>query len=61
VIPVIVWSALFEVVFPQLPVLEKYAVADPGDVLSYCVGGLVSAVFWQWHYKSRRESHSGRL
>lgn len=52
-IPVLVWAAAFEIVVPSLPAFRPYATADPGDVLCYCLGGFVSAIFWRRYYRRR--------
>jgi hypothetical protein len=53
VIPLLLWSVLFEVVIPIQGNWAVPAVADPYDVLCYCVGSLLAVVFWRHHYRSR--------
>jgi hypothetical protein len=58
VIPLIIWSALFEVVIPLHEEWHVPTVADPKDVLAYSVGALIATVFWQSYYRTsagRRE------
>lgn len=45
-IPLLLWSAWFEVVLPQAPGFQDVAFADPADLLCYSLGGLVSAAYW---------------
>lgn len=49
-IPILVWSIAFEMVFPYSPRFGNHAVADPNDILCYCAGGLVSGIFWRCYY-----------
>ena len=51
-IPVLVWSAAFELVFPYTSWFCEYSVADPNDVLCYCAGGLVAGLFWKSYYRN---------
>ena len=50
VIPLIVWSWLFEILLPQSPLLGDRFVADHLDVLYYSLGTLLAAIVWQWWY-----------
>ncbi|MEN6452460.1 MAG: hypothetical protein ABFC96_18380 [Thermoguttaceae bacterium] len=52
VIPLIAWSFLFEVLIPSRREWSIPAVADPGDVLCYCVGAAAAAIFWSIFYRS---------
>jgi hypothetical protein len=56
VVPLLIWSALFEVVIPGHWAWQVPTVADPYDVLSYCLGALGAVVFWKWYYVWRRAS-----
>ncbi len=51
VIPLLIWSFLFEVLIPARREWSIPAVADPYDVLSYCVGALAAAVLWRAYYR----------
>jgi hypothetical protein len=53
IVPLLIFSALFEVVIPAQQILRVPTYADPYDVLSYCLGALVAAVFWRWYYHPR--------
>ena len=50
VIPLVVWSWVFEVVLPGTELFGRYCVADHRDVLCYAAGALGAAVFWRWWY-----------
>lgn len=59
VIPLIVWSWMFEVFLPQTSFLGGRFVADHVDVLFYALGALAAAIFWRWWYSAARAS--GRI
>lgn len=40
----VIFSILFEVVFPRLPIYRT--TADPWDAVAYLVGGLLAYAFW---------------
>ncbi len=50
-IPILVWSIAFEMVFPYSPTFGSHAVADPNDIPCYCLGGLASGIFWRFRYR----------
>jgi hypothetical protein len=50
IVPLVIWSALFEIVLPATNTFERWTYADPGDVLWYAVGGLAASLFWTWWY-----------
>ena len=50
VIPLVLWSLIFEVILPTTRTWSGLAVADPVDVLCYAIGALVAALFWAWWY-----------
>jgi len=54
VIPLLIWSALFEVIIPSQTQWHSPKTADPYDVLSYCLGSLGAAFFWKWYYRRRQ-------
>lgn len=53
VIPVVVWSILFEIIFPQHPVWSKWVTGDPLDIVFYTTGGCLALWFWEWWYAPR--------
>ena len=57
-IPLILWSAIFELYLPHVRYFSHLAVADSADVLYYAVGGLLASVVWQVTYKDRARSDS---
>ncbi len=52
-IPLIVWSAIFELYLPNVKYFRGLATADPTDILWYTVGGLLASVVWQVTYRER--------
>lgn len=57
-IPLFVWSWLFEVVLPGTGVLGRYCVSDHRDVLWYSVGALGAGAFWRWWYRGPESEQS---
>jgi hypothetical protein len=55
VVPLMLWSLVFEVWFPTVVRFQGRFVADPLDVLHYALGALVAAVWWRWYYRPRIE------
>jgi hypothetical protein len=52
-VPLILWSFVFEVWLPTTSLFHGLAFADPMDVLSYVVGALLAAILWKWSYRRR--------
>ncbi|HNQ24808.1 MAG TPA: hypothetical protein PKK06_17135 [Phycisphaerae bacterium] len=50
-IPVAVWSVLFEVLLPLHPSLRGVVVGDYMDVLFYVLGACTAGLFWQRWYR----------
>jgi hypothetical protein len=50
IVPLLIWSLLFEIVIPAQRIVRVPTVADPYDVLSYALGALAAVVFWRWYY-----------
>jgi hypothetical protein len=50
IIPLIMWSWIFEVILPNTEWFRDYCVADYLDILSYTVGALGAAIIWRWWY-----------
>lgn len=56
IVPLLLWSAVFELWLPRMPLFRGLAFADPLDILAFTVGALVAAVFWKIWYRERRSS-----
>jgi hypothetical protein len=52
-IPLIVWSAVFELYLPHVRYFQGLATSDPEDILWYVVGGLLASVVWPLTYRTR--------
>jgi hypothetical protein len=50
VIPLIVWSWVFEILLPQAGSLGAWCTADHLDILYYSLGALGAGLFWKWWY-----------
>lgn len=50
IIPLILWSWVFEIVLPQTSLLGEHCVADHLDIIYYALGTLLAALFWKWWY-----------
>ncbi len=55
-VPLVLWSAIFELWLPHVPSFSHLATADPVDVLYYALGGLLASVVWQVTYGDRGAS-----
>jgi|WetSurMetagenome_2_1015567.scaffolds.fasta_scaffold1275264_1 hypothetical protein len=52
-IPLVVWSVLFEVWLPHVRYYSRLTVADAGDILWYALGGLIASEVWRFTYRER--------
>jgi hypothetical protein len=50
VIPVIVWSILFEILLPQTEFWRRWVTGDPYDVLCYVLGAGFASQWWSYYY-----------
>ncbi|HEX4072465.1 MAG TPA: hypothetical protein VHX68_14890, partial [Planctomycetaceae bacterium] len=53
IIPLIIWSVLFEVVLPQNASWGRGMTADYKDVTYYAFGAFASSLFWAYRYRRR--------
>jgi hypothetical protein len=51
IIPLLLWSFVFESWLPRMPAFRHLATADPNDILAYTAGATVASLFWQWYYR----------
>jgi hypothetical protein len=58
-VPLVVVSAVFEVLLPIVPDVSRFSHADPWDVVCYAAGATVASVYWRLWYGSRRDVHAG--
>jgi len=50
IVPLLLWSWLFEIALPRTEWLGRYCTADHRDVMWYAAGALGAAVFWRCRY-----------
>lgn len=50
-IPLLIWSYVFECVAPYTKTFRGLAFGDPVDILCYTTGALTAAVFWWFWYR----------
>lgn len=49
-VPLLVWSWVFELILPATGILGAYCVSDYRDILWYAVGTFLASTFWRWWY-----------
>jgi len=50
IVPLLLWSWLFEIALPNTELLGSYCTADYRDVLYYSAGAFGAAIFWHAWY-----------
>ena len=55
-LPLFVWSIQYEILFPQFAYTSKGVTGDPLDILWYTIGASISALWWQFYYRSQTVS-----
>jgi hypothetical protein len=59
IIPLIIWSWVFEIILPGIDGLGDRFIADHLDILYYSLGALLAGLFWKSFYNSRRRVVDG--
>jgi len=59
-IPLIVWSWVFEVYLPSTHFFKRWATADYLDILAYTLGGCFAAIFWKMWYRQSAKKGSAQ-
>jgi hypothetical protein len=59
IVPLVIIAFAFEVVLPSDREWRVPTIADPKDVLAYCVGALLSVIIWNWRYRARNVRQLG--
>ena len=59
-IPLILWSVVFEVLLPGIEPFRSVVVADPVDIVCYSAGALVAVLFWNWWYSTQSMDGAAR-
>jgi hypothetical protein len=57
VVPLVIWSLLFELWLPATETFSPWAHADHRDIAYYAAGGLGASVFWNWRYRAETTGH----
>ena len=52
-IPLILWSVIFELWLPTVGPFRELAFSDHVDILFYAIGGLLASLFWKRWYQSK--------
>jgi hypothetical protein len=50
VIPLIIWSWVFEAFLPHVGFFKKLATSDHVDIFWYTLGGVLASIFWKKWY-----------
>jgi hypothetical protein len=50
-IPLVMWSFVFELWLPRIGYFQHLAISDPFDILWYTIGAAVAASFWAHCYR----------
>lgn len=50
-IPLVLWSAVFELWLPQSGLVGHLAVSDYKDIFYYTLGAFLSSLFWHFRYE----------
>jgi hypothetical protein len=54
-VPLVMWSAIFELYLPHTRYFEGLATADHVDILWYTIGALAASVVWGITYRGREQ------
>jgi uncharacterized membrane protein len=49
-IPLLVWSVVFETIVPRMAPYKHLSHADPADILFYTLGAVLASLFWKRWY-----------
>lgn len=52
-VPLVMWSAIFELYVPRMRWFEHLATSDFADILYYTIGALLASVVWEITYRDR--------
>ena len=59
-LPLFVWSWVFEMILPSSSLPGEPFVADYRDILYYSLGAVLAAAFWGWWYRSGPRERAAR-
>ncbi len=61
IIPLLLWSWVFELFLPRLELFRSLATSDYRDILCYTIGAAIAAVVWRLHYREQRSPMAAEL
>lgn len=53
VLPLVVWSVMYEIVFASHPYWSQWVTGDPFDILWYSVGACGASLWWQHSHTAK--------
>lgn len=53
IVPLLVWSWVFEIFLPRTEMFRRYCTADPWDITYYSLGAIGAFLFWRIWYGSK--------
>ena len=53
IIPLLLWSAVFELWLPRLAFFRGLTTCDHRDILCYTIGATLAAIVWRLHYSEQ--------
>ncbi|MFT3883148.1 MAG: hypothetical protein QM703_26290 [Gemmatales bacterium] len=51
IIPLLIWSWVFEIILPRTDMFRRYCTADPWDIVYYSIGAIGASIVWRWWYR----------
>ena len=60
-IPLVMWSVVFELWLPSINYFRHLAFTDALDILCYTVGAVLASLFWGWWYDEQQEPCAERI
>jgi hypothetical protein len=53
-IPLLLWSYVFEIYLPRVRFFSHLATSDYRDIFCYTAGAFLAMLFWRWYYRARQ-------
>ncbi len=53
IVPLIIWSVVFEIWLPTFPLFRGLATPDHLDILAYAAGALIAGIWWSRYYNGQ--------
>jgi hypothetical protein len=61
IIPLLIWSWVFEAYLPFTKAFKGIAISDYKDVIAYTVGACIASGIWRFHYRERRRDEAKKV